>query len=375
MSDKNLCISCLSVGFGGLELNTLKLAGWLREYGWHVSLLLLKDSRLHKAAPDYCGDIEVIPGVAFLKWKKLYYIYKWIKRKDCRIFFTAFSKDIAAAAIYKRIWNKKLIMVYQQQMKVGVNKRDLLHRLRYNMVNCWISPLIYLKEETLSRTTIPEEKIKLIPLCIEGERFFDNPVTKNRARSSLGLSPGSNIIGVLGRLDPEKGQDFMIRCIRRLKDDHGLDYELLIMGDKTVGLKDDYNHLLQELISSLNLQEAIHFRPFNQEVSFFYKAIDVFAMASRGEPFGMVVIEAMASGCPVISTNRDGPAEILEGGALGYLFENDDEEGFCKQLIALSRNPLMPEILTKAENAVRNQYTKQNLCDQLDSLLTGLLNR
>ena len=146
------------------------------------------------------------------------------------------------------------------------------------------------------------------------------------------------------------------------------------MGDKTVGLKDDYIHLLQALINSLNLKAAIHFRPLSQQVSLFYKAIDVFAMSSKGEPFGMVVVEAMASGCPVIGTDKDGPAEILQGGELGYLFKHNDEDDFCKQLIALSHDPKLPEILDHAKNAVRNRYTKQNLCGQLDSLFTSLLN-
>jgi D-inositol-3-phosphate glycosyltransferase len=373
MTDKKINISCVSAGFGGLELNTLKLALWLKEYGWQVSMLLLKDSHMHKAAAGYCDEVHVIPGGRFLKWKKTYYMRKWLKIKKRQILFTALSKDITAAAIYKRLFNKKIIIVYQQQMKVGVNKRDLIHRLRYNMVNIWISPLLYLKEETLSRTTISAEKIKVIPLCIEEDKFLNSTITKDEARTNLGLPLGVKIIGVLGRLDPEKGQDFLIRCIKRLRDNYGLNYELLIMGEKTIGLADDYNDLLHSLIKESGISDSIHFRPFTYNVSVFYKAIDVFAMASKGEPFGMVTIEAMASCCPVISTNKDGPAEILKGGELGYLFDNNDEEGFCKQLIAMSQNPLLPEMLKRAENVVRTTYSKQNLCKQLDELFIYLL--
>jgi len=373
MSGKNICISCISKGFGGLEINTLQLASWLRNEGWRVSLLLLKDSRMRQAAPAYCNDILSIPGGYFLKWRKLFYLRDWIKKRESRIFFTAFNKDIAAAALYKRFCNKKLVIVYQQQMKVGVDKRDLVHRLRYQMVDRWISPLHYLKEETIRRTTIPAEKISVIPLCIEGNKFFDCPLSRTEARVALDLPADKKIIGVLGRLDPEKGQDFLIRCISRLKTGFGMDYTLLIMGEKTIGLADDYNRLLQELVTRLAVSGSVCFRPFSSQVEVFYKAIDVFAMASKAEPFGMVVIEAMASGCPVISVNRDGPAEILANGELGYLYEYRDEADFAAKLQEMEGNPQLPVMLNKAREKVRESYTRENLCAQLDSLFHDLL--
>lgn len=373
MVDKKINISCISPGFGGLELNTLKLALWLKDYGWKVSMLLMEGSQMHKVAHHYCDDVQTFTSGRLMKWKKVLAIKSWLKKDKHQILFTALSKDIPAAAMYKRFFNKKIIIVYQQQMKVGVNKRDFFHTLRYNMVNIWISPLQYLKEETLLMTTIQEEKIKVIPLCIDADKFLNNPLTKREARKILQLDPDAKIIGVVGRLDPEKGQDFLIRCIHRLKNNYGLNYELLIMGNKTIGLKDNYNDLLQSLIKEFGLENNIHFRPFNNDVTIFYKAVDVFAMASIGEPFGMVTIEAMASGCPVIGTNKDGTKEILKNGELGYLFNNKDEDGFCKQLIAIAENPLLHDVLEEATRVVQTTYSKENVCKQLDELFVGLL--
>ena len=374
MAEKKINISCVSIGFGGLELNTLKLALWLKEYGWKVSMLLLEGSQMHTVAQEYCDDVQTTTGGRFKKFKKIAALKGWLK-KDKQLFFTALSKDIPAASFYKRFINKNLIIVYQQQMKVGVNKRDFFHTLRFNMIDVWISPLQYLKKETLLMTTVNEEKIKVIPLCIEADKFLNNPLTKNEARNILQLKKDTKIIGVIGRLDPEKGQDFLIKCIHRLQNNYGLHYELLIMGNKTIGLKDDYNNLLQSLIKEFQLEEKIHFRPFNNDVSIFYKAVDVFAMASKGEPFGMVTIEAMASGCPVIGTNKDGTKEILKNGELGYLFDNNDEDGFCKQLIAMNENPLLHKVLEEAKRVAQTTYSKENLCKQLDELFINLLEK
>src|SRR5690606_13407321 len=111
-------------------------------------------------------------------------------------------------------------LVYQQQMKVGVNKRDLIHRLRYNMLDLWISPLPYLKEETIARTHVPAGKIAMIPLGVDAEAILNTPVTRVDARKYLDLPQDAHILGVLGRIDPQKGQDFAIRALAHLKKEY-----------------------------------------------------------------------------------------------------------------------------------------------------------
>jgi glycosyltransferase involved in cell wall biosynthesis len=76
-----------------------------------------------------------------------------------------------------------------------------------------------------------------------------------------------------------------------------------------------------DLIREAGLTDRVFVRPFRKDIAVFYKAIDAFVMASKAETFGMVTIEAMACGTPVIGSNAGGTPELLQFGKLGYLFE------------------------------------------------------
>ncbi len=374
--DKHLHISCVSSGFGGLEINTLKQAEWLTEYGWQVHLLLLDGSKMHEAAGKFSKNITTVPKGSFMRWRKVMYMRRWININDeSPIIFTALNKDIATASLYKRLYKPKAIVIYQQQMKVGVKKKSPIHKLRYEKVDAWISPLPYLIEETLEKTTITRDKIKLIPLSIDAKPFFENPETKSSARHNLNLPQDVKLIGVLGRIDPEKGQDFLIRCIRMLKEKYHADYHLAIMGNITPEHGEEYMNGLHTLAESLGVKDRVYFLPFSWDVKQFYRAIDVFAMASRGEHFGMVTVEAMASGCPVIGTNKDGTKELLEDGKLGYLFEYNNEIDFCEKLQQLESNKEITFMLENAKKAVYDKYSKESMCTQMDELFISLANK
>lgn len=374
--DKQLYISCVSSGFGGLEINTLKQAEWLSEYGWNVHLLLLHGSKMHEAAGKFSKNITTVPKGSFMKWRKVRHMRKWINVSDpSPIIFTALNKDIATTSWYKRFYKPRAIVIYQQQMKVGVKKKSPVHKLRYQMVDVWISPLPYLIEETIEKTTITRDKIKLIPLSIDAKPFLENPETKSSSRQILDLPQDVKLIGVLGRIDPEKGQDFLIRCIKMLKDNYHVDYHLAIMGNITPEHGEEYMNSLHSLAESLQVRDRVHFLPFSWDVKQFYRAIDVFAMASRGEHFGMVTVEAMASGCPVLGTNRDGTKELLEDGRLGYLFEYNNEAEFCKKLQELESNKELNSILENSKKAVVENYSKERMCERMDELFVNLVNK
>lgn len=373
MSRKNIAIICVSKGFGGLELNTLKLAQWLREYGWNVSLMVAKDSEMERNAPRYSDS--VFTTEVHSTFGKVKAIRKWLKVFEASVLFTPHNKDIAAISLYKRLYNNRVKQVYQQQMQIGISKKDLIHTFRYGKIDLWVSPLHYLRDEVAAQTRVPLRKITVVPLGIEIGRFLNNPVSRSEAREKLSLPQDPKIIGVLGRIDPKKGQDFLIKAIRHLQDHSPLNYHLLIMGAITPNEGDHYLRSLYQLVADNNLEDRVHFRQSTSEVELFYSAIDVFGMPSHGETFGMVTIEAMASKKPVIGTNRCGTKEILQEGKLGYLYEYENMEDFAQKLTALESNIHLPEMLEAARNEVIQKYTSEIMCRGLDAVMTKLIEK
>ena len=92
-------------------------------------------------------------------------------------------------------------------------------------------------------------------------------------------------------------------------------------------------------------------------------------MPSQGETFGMVTIEAMAAGVPIVGTNRDGTREILGEGRLGYLFERDDVAGFCRQIGEVRSGKGLAEKTEAAREAALTAYSKDRMLASINELL------
>ena len=372
MPHRIIGIICTSPGWGGLELNTLRLAGWLREAGWKVHLLTAGDRPIYQHAGEAPSSVQVFSEVGLpRKGGQLRIIHAWVRRYKIHVLFVPYNKDIAVASLYKRFYDREIGLVYQQHMQVGVRKRDLIHTLRYAMIDVWISPLQYLKEETLRLTRVREERIEVIPFGIEPELFLQSLWTRGQARESLGLPQDAYIIGVLGRLDPKKGQDLVVRALRQLCDRGDANYHVLLMGSTTINEGDAFSQRLHELVRECGLSDRVHFRSYEEDVMVFFRAIDLFAMPSHGETFGMVTVEAMAAGVPVIGTDKDGTREILGEGRYGYLFEKEDVDGFCRQVEAVRGDESGKR--KAAQDAALAEYSKSKMVESINRVLLELV--
>jgi glycosyltransferase involved in cell wall biosynthesis len=374
LPNKILGIICTSPGWGGLELNTLRLARWLREAGWKVHLLSRADSPLLRNAGDAFNSVAEFNGPGLPgKAGRLRATNAWVKQHHIHLLFIPFNKDINAASLYKRFYDGDIGLVYQQHMQVGVRKRDFIHTLRYAMIDIWISPLQYLKEETMRLTRVKEDNIEVVPIGLDTRPILASQWTREQARAALGLPSDAYVIGVLGRLDPKKGQDTVVRGLAELRQKSNQNYQVLFMGDATIDEGDEYKTKLRRLVRDSGLDRAVHFRPFTEDIMQFFRAIDVFAMPSHGETYGMVTLEAMAAGVPVVGTNKDGTRELLGEGKYGYLFEKEDTEGFCKQIEKLQQDPELSHKLKAAREVVLKEFSHEKMVGRINELLMELV--
>jgi glycosyltransferase involved in cell wall biosynthesis len=372
---RTIGIVCTSPGWGGLELNTLRLARWLREKGWKVHLLTAGGSPIQVNAGDAPSSVNVIreeglPGLG----GQLRAVHAWVLRYKIRVLFVPFRKDIKVASLYKRFYDDDIAVVYQQHMQVGVRKRDLIHTLRYAMIDVWISPLQYLKEETLRLTRVPEEKIEVIPFGMDTSPFLHTELSRQEARARLNLPQDAYIIGSLGRLDPKKGQDLVVHAINELNKTGNGNYHALMMGNATLDEGgDSFTRSLLSLVRTAGLDDKVHFMPHSDEIMLFFRAIDVFAMPSHGETFGMVTIEAMAAGVPVVGTDKDGTREILGTGKYGWLFAKEDVIDFCRQVQAVRGGQGVADKVRAAREEALSVYSKERMVAAIDELLLDMV--
>lgn len=372
MHQDTLGILCFSPGNGGLEINTVRLAVWMKEQGWNVPLLLKAGTALHQRALSAGLSVTVIPE-EISSAQSVQAIKKWVTAFHIPLVLIPFNKDIKIAARYKRFTNPSIKLVYQQHMQVGVKKRDLIHTLRYNMLDAWISPLDYLKQETIEKTRVPAAKIHVIPFGFDPTHFQQSTWTRDAARNTFGLPADALMIGVLGRIDPKKGQDLVVKGLHQLKDRHHIDCHLLLVGDATINEGDAYSRHLKQLIENLGLQNRVHLKAYQPDVMQFFRAIDIFAMPSHGETFGMVTLEAMAAGVPVVGTDTDGTREILQHGQFGYVFPLNDVDVFCDRILTILNHNDLPDLTAAATREVYHRYQYQDMCTKIGALVKSLL--
>jgi glycosyltransferase involved in cell wall biosynthesis len=148
---------------------------------------------------------------------------------------------------------------------------------------------------------------------------------------ALGLPPGVPVVGLVGRLQPWKGQDRMLRAHAVLRD-RGHSIHTLIVGGDAYGLSPEYAASLPVLVRSLGLQDAVTMTDQVPDAGPYIERMDILVNASDPEPFGIVLLEAMARGVAVVAVNSGGPAEFIEAGTTGLLAASGEPEALADAL-------------------------------------------
>lgn len=192
----------------------------------------------------------------------------------------------------------------------------------------------------------PPEKIETLYNRINVADVQAQQLSRSEARKALNLPQQAWIVGSVGRIHPDKDPQSLIRGFAKALPHLPKNSLLILIGKgKLMGE-------LETLINDLNLSEQVWLLGQINNAKQFFRAFDVFALSSDREPFGMVLLEAMAAELPIICTDCGGGAEIIEG--IGKLYRFRDLDSFSHQLIELSQSNF-------------NQEFKQNITDRLTS--------
>lgn len=327
MTEHNFAIGsyCSSLSWGGLEMNVLRFLRWMRHRGWNTNVYAHPDSMIYLHADEF--EISKRAVKSEFKYGDIVNatrLGKLIREDNVRVLSLHQSKDMFLGVLAKLVTRKFFKIIYSQHMHIGADKKDVFHAWEYGHFDAWITPVRWLADRVVEKTVVPREKIHIIPRGIELDRFQNDKPDKRDARARLDLPLDAYIAGVIGRLDHKKCQDTAIKALGRLHAD-GHPIHLAIIGTKTRGEETGYAEYLAKLVTDLNLNDFVHFRPHQKEPEYTYAALDQFVLPSESETAGMVVIEAFASGLPVIGTRAGGTISQIDHGRNGLLYEPHDD--------------------------------------------------
>ncbi len=210
------------------------------------------------------------------------------------------------------------------------------------------------------------EKLLVIPNGVEVSRFAEaTPLP----RSTWGLTEGSRIVLTVGRLDPQKGLLDLLQAARLLHDSSP-DLHWLIVGEGP------QRSQLEQQISATGLQQCVHLLGRREDVPCLMKTADLFVLASHWEGMPNVVLEAMAAGLPVLSTQVEGVAELVEAGNTGVVVPIGDPQAICLAIQSLLNDPNHARTMAqRAFHKVSHEYAWDRVADAYAALYRNLISQ
>jgi glycosyltransferase involved in cell wall biosynthesis len=173
----------------------------------------------------------------------------------------------------------------------------------------------------------PRRAVRVVHPGIELERFDAALLPAPReARARLGLPQDRPLVGIVGRLQHWKGMHVLIAAMAQLPGAH-----CVVVGG-THDLEPGYRAQLERQIAALGLGRSVALAGMQNDVGLWMQAMDVVVHASDREPFGIVILEAMALAKPVVAGSEGGPREIIRDGVDGLLTPFGDHDALARAI-------------------------------------------
>ncbi len=178
---------------------------------------------------------------------------------------------------------------------------------------------------------------------------------RHECRAQFHLAPGERLIGTVGRMSPVKNHKLLIEAFARVREKVP-DVNLAIIGEGELRSK------LADYAADLGVSEYVSLVKETKQIDHFYGAIDVFVLSSDSEGMPLTLLEALASGVPVVATEVGGIPEVVESGKTGYLVPKGSAEFLAKRIVEILQEPAKAQAMAIAGRAmVRERFPAEKM--------------
>lgn len=342
------------LGVGGLENGLVNLINRLPESEFRHLIVTLTDytdfaQRIQR------DDVEIValhkrPGHDWRMFRDLYRLFR-NRRPDI-----VHSRNLAALEAQIPAWLAGVPCRIHGEHGRDLSDKDGTNR-KYILQRRLIRPLIHryiplsadLERYLAEKIHVPEGRMTRIINGVDTGRFHPATHTDRSGLPDGFAGEDSLVIGTVGRLDPVKGQATLVRAfaelIRQDPQQAGR-LRLVIVGDGSTRKE------LQRLAEEANLDERVWFAGSRDDIPQLMQAMDVFVLPSLAEGISNTIMEAMASGLPVVATDVGGNGELVIAGETGQLVPRDDPQAMAR---ALSRYLERPDWVKEQGRASRRR--------------------
>jgi glycosyltransferase involved in cell wall biosynthesis len=364
---------CTSRSWGGMEMSMATISAKLRDRGHDVHPVCYTNSRIHQRLLGM--DFKPVTLDLWGKFHpfKALWLSRYINRNNIDIVHTDYSRDLFTLVPAMK-WCKPTPLVLHKHVGTIRPKNLPVHPYLYRNVDFVIAISKVIEKNLLETHPLRPEQVGIIHHGIDLERFVPDPPRRDRLRAELGIGEHELVVGIVGRLQEAKGHLQFLEVAKRILPDFP-DTRFVIVGEATRGEDEEANAILDR-IEKAGLGDRMILTGYRDDVPDLLGAMDLFLFPTHSEAFGLVIVEAMAMGVPVISADCDGVPDIVDHGRTGLLVSPTDVEGLTGAVADLlgdegKRRGFGLAGLARAEEL----FSEEKMCGELEELYHRLIAR
>ena len=325
--------------------------------------------------PEFTAGIEAFTSLKSLEYDLIHSHY-WMSG--------------LAALELKRLWNLPVIQMFhtlglmRQRVARPDEEVDGDYRLSgekriLQEADCIIAATVAEKAQIQWLYQAEVDKIGIIPPGVDLSHFY--PIPEDEAKEVIGIPPCDQVLLYVGRIEPLKGIDTLIEAIahmRRNDDAEELSFCLAVIGgdpDSTPENQTAEMKRLKDLCHLHGLDDLVTFLGKRDQdlLPYYYSAAEAVVVPSHYESFGMVALEAMACGTPVVASQVGGLAYLVQDGVTGYTVPSSDVEALAGRLSDLIRDKSLRDQLGKQAAALAQDFSWEIIARQIRDLYQELI--
>lgn len=342
IGELHILVVMISNAWGGLEQTALNDVRLLMKQGLKVSLLVREGSPIDRTVTQDSPQIRLIYCPNKVRnyfdagmWRQIRYLvdHEKVNIVHCH------QTTILGAVVPPLMARPHVALVVSRHIMNSHNKKDPIHAILYRRVDYMLVLSQTMRRNMAATFPLPEKKLRIVNLAIDLDHFNPNLVDRTEIRKEWNIPENAFVVGVVGRLDPMKGQDLLVKAIAQVRKTQK-DVFGLMVGDETPGLNGSYMDELIESVNQLHLSDTILVKEAKKDVAPVMAAMDLFVMPSWSEAFGLVALEAMAMGIPCILA-RGGSAEEVAIASGAELVRPKDAYDLGRKIMYLYNSPLI----------------------------------
>ena len=350
---------------GGQNQTLLTVRG-LRALGQRAALVPHPKGELRRRAADdpdvyplaISGDLDVRAA-----WK----LSRLLHRLQPRVVHAQDAHAVAVVALARSLSRLTPPSRFVVSRRVDFHiRQNVFSRWKYSQVELFLCASDAIRSMLIDdgvaaeRTTTVHDGVKLKAIA---------ETTRHDTHAMLGLPPGVPLVGNVAALVPHKGHRFLIEAAAHVVHQFA-DVRFVIIGEGQL------EHALRRQISDLHLERHVLLTGFRSDAQALLKGFDVFAMSSVTEGMGSVLLEAMATGQPIVATRAGGIPEVVTHERTGLLVPPRDARALAAAIITLLRDPTQRTRLGAAAlHAVQTSFSVERMVRQTLDAYARLVDR